>query len=124
MLVVVVFQHKGVGFEDGHLLKHLRMLVEQGAQHSSRIAIETAVGVANPLLDDAACDFLVVVIKDGQLARLLIHLQVDVGEQARLFACGKLFGHFSQGSFQLLQCLFCRFHRRFIFRRYKSKQKM
>ena len=52
----------------------------------------------------------VFVVEGQQLARFLVHTQVNVGEQ-RSFSCeGKLLSHLPDGSVDLLNSLFVRFH--------------
>ena len=110
MLMLFVLQDEGVGLQDAHLLNLTLLLVQHRTDDDCNLLVEVVILVVNPLLYDATCQFLVVIVKHHQLACLLIHSQVKVCQLFCLLVGREFFSHFTDGTLDLLQGLFCCFH--------------
>ena len=108
--LVVVFQYEVIGLQNAHVVDDLVVALQFVAQDDRHRVIEILILVVDPLLDDATIDFLLFVVEGKQLAAVLRHAEMNVGEDARLFVGRKLLRDLSDGSLNLLDGLFRRFH--------------
>ena len=96
-LVFVVLKDETERLRYVHLFYLCRVCIESLTHERSHMVIESVVRIAYPVADDAAVNFLVVIIESQHLAAVLYHSEVQIGENygfvaARKFGYSLLYG--------------------------------
>ena len=108
--MVIILQDEGVWLENGHFLNKILLFGEHRTEYDSHVLIKIIIFVLYPLFDNTSGNLLVVIVKGNEFTCVLRYSQVDICQYTTLIIGRKLVSHFTDGAFNLLKCLFCRFH--------------
>ena len=108
MLFIVIFEHKAVWLEDAEMIYDISLFAQYIAKQLCYLVVEVFILVFYPLLNNAAGNLVVIVVKCQEFATVLRNPYVDVGHLRSLvvrFWRRELLSHFSDKALYLHDCL-------------------
>ena len=105
--------------KDSEIINDLRILAQGVSQNLCNLIIEVLILVVYPLLNYAASNLCVVIVKGKEFTTVLGNSYMDVGQHGVFFIwrlCWKLLSHLFDKALNLLNChLLCYFHNLSVF---------
>ena len=108
MLFIVIFEYKAVWLEDAEMIYDICLFAQNIAKQLCYLVVEVFILVFYPLLNNAAGNLVVIVVKCQEFSTVLRNPYVDVGHLRSLvvrFWRRELLSHFSDKALYLHDCL-------------------
>ena len=85
VFLVVIFQHEAIWLQDSEIINDLRILAQGVSQNLCNLIIEVLILVVYPLLNYAASNLCVVIVKGKEFTTVLGNSYMDVGQHGVFF---------------------------------------